>query len=167
MVGGLAANTASPEAWRWAGLYVFLAVFIPLLFVIQLVQRGEITDVDVQLREERMRPFAFTITAAGSACLLLTVGRAPLPLLVLAGTSWLLTVLLLSFTLCWKISVHVAVAAEAAILIWGMSGSPLPLFIVPVIAWSRVRLGRHTSAQVIAGALLGASIALVALYLMR
>jgi membrane-associated phospholipid phosphatase len=66
-------------------------------------------------------------------------------------------------TLWWKISVHSAAAAGVATLIWSLIGATLPLLAgVVIIAWSRVRLRRHTVAQTIAGAALGFAIFMVA-----
>jgi membrane-associated phospholipid phosphatase len=36
---------------------------------------------------------------------------------------------------------------------------------VPVIAWSRIRLGRHTISQTLAGSFLGAATVIIILYL--
>jgi len=64
-------------------------------------------------------------------------------------------------TVFWKMSFHTGVAAgTVAVLItvygpWAWLAVPL----VPLIGWSRVRLAAHTTAQVIAGALVGAAIA--------
>jgi membrane-associated phospholipid phosphatase len=57
----------------------------------------------------------------------------------------------------WKISVHAAIAAGAATVLLVVFGPALlavwPL--VAVIAWSRVQVGDHTTAQVLAGVALG------------
>ena len=60
-------------------------------------------------------------------------------------------------TLWWKISVHAAIAAGAATVLPLVFGPALltvgPL--VTLIAWSRVQVGDHTPAQVLAGIALG------------
>jgi membrane-associated phospholipid phosphatase len=146
----------SPRAWMWAGIYVLLAVLFPLLYLVWMVRRGQITDLDVQLRKQRARPLAVTIACGGLAWLALMLGGAPWHMVILARTLFLQTAVILGVTLYWKISVHCAAAAGVATWVWSLGGTPLPLLIgVPVIAWSRVRLGRHTLAQTIAGALLG------------
>jgi membrane-associated phospholipid phosphatase len=92
------------------------------------------------------------------------LGRAPVQMIVVAGGLWLQMVLIFGITLRWKISVHSAAAAGIATLAWSLAGTVLPLVIgVPVIAWARVRLRRHTIAQTIAGSVLGLTIFLVAL----
>jgi membrane-associated phospholipid phosphatase len=60
-------------------------------------------------------------------------------------------------TLWWKTSVHAAVAAGAGTVLPLVFGPALlavwPL--VALIAWSRVQVGDHTPAQVLAGIALG------------
>jgi membrane-associated phospholipid phosphatase len=63
--------------------------------------------------------------------------------------------------------VHTSAAAGAATVVWILLGTPLSLLIVPLIAWSRVRLRRHTLLQTVVGALLGFSVFLIALSLMQ
>jgi membrane-associated phospholipid phosphatase len=159
----LASTLSSPRAWRWAGVYVFLAIVTPILYMFWLLSHGWISDLDVQLREERARPLIFTIACAGVAWLVLALGGAPLEMVVVAGGLWLQMAVIFGITLWWKISVHSAAAAGVATLIWSLVGTTLPLLAgVVIIAWSRVRLRRHTVAQTIAGAALGFAIFLVA-----
>jgi membrane-associated phospholipid phosphatase len=75
---------------------------------------------------------------------------------------WLQWVIIFGITLSWKISVHCATAAGVAMWLWWLTGTPLPLLVgVPLIAWSRVHLGRHTLAQTIAGSMLGCGLFLL------
>ena len=160
----IAATLSSPRAWTWAGVYVVLAILAPILYLVWLVHRGRVTDLDVQLREQRTAPLIFTVACAGLAWLVLMLGRAPVQMIVVAGGLWLQMVLIFGITLRWKISVHSAAAAGIATLAWSLAGTVLPLVIgVPLIAWARVRLRRHTIAQTIAGSVLGLTIFLVAL----
>jgi membrane-associated phospholipid phosphatase len=154
---------ATPRAWLWAGIYIVLAILSPLLFLVWLVKRGDVTDLDVQLRVQRSRPLLFTMACGGLAWLALVAGAAPGRMIVLAGGITLQTVLLLGITLRWKISVHTATAAGVAVLACHLLQTPLPLLGVPLIAWSRVHLKRHTTAQTIGGGLLGATIFLILL----
>jgi membrane-associated phospholipid phosphatase len=154
-------------AWLWAGIYGLVAVLTPLLYVVWLLHRGVITDLDMQLREQRIRPLIFTIACSGLGWLLLALGRAPVQMVALAGALWIQTAIILGITLRWKISVHCASAAGAAAVAWSLFGTPLPLLVVPIIAWSRVRLRRHTMAQTVAGTLLGLGILVVALRVMQ
>jgi len=161
-----AATLSNAHAWAWAGVYVFLAILTPLLHLLWLLHRGRVSDLDVQLREERMRPLLFTIACAMLAWLALALGGAPLEMVVVTGGLALQTLIIFGITLRWKISVHSAAAAGAATLAWALAGTKLPMLIgVPIIAWSRVRLRRHTVPQTIAGAALGLTVFQIALAL--
>jgi membrane-associated phospholipid phosphatase len=148
---------ATPGAWSWAAIYILLAILMPLLYIIWLVHQGRVSDLDVQLREQRSRPLLAAVAGALTAWLVLYLGAAPYLLVSVASATWIQTALTLGITLRWKISVHCAVAAGVAVLVWYVLGSVAAPVLVGVllIAWSRVRLGRHTPAQTLAGALLG------------
>jgi membrane-associated phospholipid phosphatase len=154
---------AEPRAWMWAGLYVLLTVVTPMLYLIWLKHRGLITDLDVQRREQRTKPMLFTLACGGLAWLALALGAAPALMTLLAGVLWLQMVAIFCITLRWKISVHCATAACVATVACVLLGTPLPLLGVPIIAWSRVRLHRHTLAQTVAGSSLGFALFIVAL----
>jgi membrane-associated phospholipid phosphatase len=129
---------------------------MPFLYVAWLVKRGDITDIDVRLRKQRAQPLLVTITCTGFAWLVLALGVAPRVMTVMAGALWFQVVAIFIITLRWKISVHAATAAGATTMAWALLGTPLPFLVtVPLVAWSRVRLRRHTLLQTVAGALLG------------
>ena len=88
----------------------------------------------------------------------LELGRAPALLRALVAANLLLTALVFPITLRWKISMHCA-ANGAAVALWLFLIGPLAaagLLAVLLVAWSRVHLRRHTPAQALAGAMLGA-----------
>jgi membrane-associated phospholipid phosphatase len=160
----IASALSGGRAWAWAGIYVFLAVLVPLLHLAWLLHRGLVTDLDVQLREQRIRPLLFTVVCAGLAWAVLKLGVAPRQLVDVASALSLMMMIILSITLWWKISVHCAAVAMTAAVAWSLFGVVLPLLIgAPLMAWARVRLRRHTVAQTIAGLLLGLTIFLLVL----
>jgi len=161
----MASTLAGGGAWAWASVYLVLAILTPLFYLVWLVRRGVVTDLDVQRREQRTRPMIVTLLCSALAWLTLRVGMAPALMVVVAGIVWLQMITIFFITLFWKISVHCASAAGVAVLAWLLIGTPLPLLIVPFIAWSRVRLRRHTLTQTIAGSLLGLAFFITALTL--
>jgi membrane-associated phospholipid phosphatase len=160
---------AAPTAWLWAAVYMALTVVTPLSYLLWLVKKGEVTDLDVQLREQRGRPLVAALAGAAAAWLILWFGTAPDLMVLLAGASWLLMALLLGITLRWKISIHCAAAAGIAVLAWEIAGGTIvPLALgVSLVAWSRIRLRRHTLGQAVAGLLLGGAVFLIALFIGR
>jgi membrane-associated phospholipid phosphatase len=159
----VASTLPSPRAWHWAAGYVSVAILTPVLYLVWLLYRGQITGLGVELREQRVRPLIFALVCAGLAWLVLAQGGAPQQMVALARGLWLELVVLFAITLSWKISVHAAFVASVATLVWSLSGTPVPLLIgVPVVAWSRVRLRRHAVDETVAGALLGLTIFAIA-----
>jgi membrane-associated phospholipid phosphatase len=69
----------------------------------------------------------------------------------------------------WKISIHCAVASGSVTLLAFLYGPWLCVgyILVTLTAWSRVELGDHTRAQVLAGTVLGALAAAASYALIR
>jgi len=148
----------APAAWPWAAAYALLAIAMPLCALTWMVHRGLVGDLDVQRREERAAPMLLTLAFSGIGVLALFLGRVQPALLYVAVTFWLEMALLLAVTWRWKISVHCSVAASGAVLASVLLGTGWPLLLLPCMAWSRVRLRRHTVAQTIAGTALGTAL---------
>jgi membrane-associated phospholipid phosphatase len=152
-----AAATRSTTAWPWAGAALTLGILAPIGYLLWLYERGLVSDLDVQRRAERPRPLAFTLTALAFSATALWLGSAPALLRGLSVAHLTQTTLVLAITLRWKISMHgAAIAACAALLLYlaGPHAAPA-LAAVPLVAWSRIRLRRHTPGQTVAGAVLG------------
>jgi hypothetical protein len=151
---------ATGAAWQWAGFYMVATILLPCAYIIWLVRRGQITDFHLPLREERIRPLLFSLVTALVAWGILHRTTVPAPLKLLATVNSLQALLFFLITLRWKISLHCAAAAilsQLALTFFGVGALPL-LMSVPLIAWSRVHLRRHTLAQTVAGACLGSAI---------
>jgi membrane-associated phospholipid phosphatase len=148
---------SSPRLWVWTGLYILLAMVAPLAFLLWQLQRGAVTDLDVHFRQQRTWSFAVTCGGFLLAWISMGLSGAPAVLRLLAGTGLLQWLTLCLITLRWKISVHAAsIAGTTLFLVWGFGLAATPVAVaVPLVAWSRVKLRRHTPAQVAAGVLLG------------
>lgn len=152
-----AAFAGVSATWRSAGVSLALNVFAPIGYLLWLHRRGMVSDLDVQWREERFRPLSFTLAALTVTTVLLWLNAAPAVMRGLAAAYLVQTALVLAITLRWKISMHGAASAACVALLLYVAGPPAvpALIAVPLVAWSRVRLRRHTPAQTIAGAALG------------
>lgn len=146
-----------PLVWVWALISVALSIGIPVAYVFWKVRSGEISDFHIPIRTQRFRPMLVSILCVLLSWGILQICKAPAPLISLIGVSAALAVLLLLITLRWKISGHsVAIASLAIVIIHVMGQAFLPaLLIIPLVAWARVRIHRHTLAQTVAGAALG------------
>lgn len=159
-----ARSDGSRDAYLWALLSLLLPVGIPCLYVFWLVAQGKVTDFHLNVREQRYRPLAVALFSSGAAILLLWLGHAPRLLLLLMLTALIQALIFTLITLRWKISGHTAGMANLAILGGSLVGwMPLWVLGVPMVAWARVYLRRHTIWQTVAGSLLGAAIMLLAL----
>lgn len=163
----VASLLSEAAVWRWVGLYVVLALLFPLGYLFYLLQHGQITDLDVQRRDQRPRTMIATLLGLALAWLSFLLGGAPLPFRILASASLVQGLLILLITLRWKISVHTSTAAGMIVLILsvaGLAAAPV-VMTVPLIAWSRVKLHRHTFMQTLAGTGLGLGVFLTAVLL--
>ncbi|MEM7531832.1 MAG: hypothetical protein AAF639_06640 [Chloroflexota bacterium] len=169
MVGILLSATilGTLGAWLWATLYTMVAVIAPTLYVVWLAKTGRVTDIHLPLREERTLPMIFTLFAGLFAWFVLAIGNAPQLLLLIAAINGIQSIIFLFITLRWKISFHCTMAAQLSVLsllLFGWNiGTPV-VFSVPLIAWARVHLQRHTIAQTVAGSVLGVALVVSGLY---
>ncbi|MBD0671175.1 phosphatase PAP2 family protein [Streptomyces sp. CBMA156] len=147
--------------WPGIGWALFAALFaavVPTLFIRRGMRRGTVADRHVGHRQRRLTVFPF-IMGSVLVCFAVMIGLdapADLTAVVLAMFASLVPILVI--TTRWKISVHTAVAGGAVACL-AIALGPLWLLLgplVPVIGWSRVVLRDHTTAQTIAGALVGA-----------
>lgn len=146
-----------PGTYLYALLYFVVAVPLPVVYVLWLIRSGRVTDFHLPDRRDRTMPFILSLAGAAGAIGLLTYFQAPTVFLAPLLTALAQTLLLFLITLAWQISIHTATTAGLvtfAILAMGSGASVLAL-LVPLVAWARVYLGRHTVAQTAAGALVG------------
>jgi membrane-associated phospholipid phosphatase len=162
-VGGTvmtAAQITGAVAWLWAVFSIFFSIIIPSLFVLWLLRRGKVTDFDVYVRKQRFWPYVVGISCSAVAWIVMAVGQAPHFFIIVSGAAATQGLVMFLINQRWKISVHTSGTACFAILTWQLFGpaGATVLLAIPIVAWSRVRLGRHTVGQVTAGAALGAGL---------
>mgnify|MGYP000933070266 CR=1 FL=1 len=145
------------QFWPLILFYGSLTLLLPLGFILWLLQRGQVSDYNLTRREERFLPMLVSMTTALFGWLYLNQVQAPALLLALAATNLAQSVVYFFITLRWKVSIHSAVAAGLAVLGCAIAGETVWLLVlsVPLIAWSRVVLRRHTLAQTVVGAAIG------------
>lgn len=164
-----ALSIPAPAPWSWVILYVFFALVAPLIFLLWQLRRGDVTDIDIHFRQQRKWAVLVTIAGFATTWLAMTLGNAPPVLRLMVGTGLLEWTAIYLVTLRWKISIHAAsISGIVTFLVWGFGLSAAPaLLAVPVVGWSRVKLRRHTPAQVLAGIGLGSLSFATALILSR
>jgi hypothetical protein len=164
-----AAHLATSGAWYWALREWAFLVAIPAAYVAGAVLRGRISDLDVCIREQRTGPYLLAMLCAGLAFAWSWLDGTPQTLTLFAGAAMAQLILLYLVTMRWKISLHSAAMAScgvAALAFTGVMGLPL-LAGVPLVAWARVHMRRHTLAQTVAGAIAGGLIYTTALFVIH
>ena len=141
----------------WGTIAALFASVLPYALILRGVRRGRLSDRNISLRKQRIRLGGVAIASILFGLAVLAALDAPAEMVALLASiavgvagGWVVT-------LWWKISVHAAIAAGAATVLTLVFGPALlavwPL--VALIAWSRVQVGDHTPAQVLAGVALG------------
>jgi membrane-associated phospholipid phosphatase len=143
--------------WLWILVYIGVAILIPVLYVVWLLKKKQITDFHIKLRHQRFKPMLVMVLCSILARIILQLGSAPIILQTIAIMGAVLMAIILGITLRWEISGHAtAVSAFALFCIsfWGLAALPV-LILIPAVIWARLALQRHSLAQTIAGTLLG------------
>lgn len=165
LVGGLATRTLGGALWGLLGV-VFIAV-IPAAIVHAGVVTGRYTDHHLSRREQRAVPLTLAVLSVVVGVVLLILLGAPRVIVALQVAVLVVLLSATLITLAWKISFHVAVVAASATALT-IAGGPwwaLTWLVVPLSAWSRIRVQAHTLTQVIAGGVLGGGLTLLVLVL--
>ena len=154
-----AAITPQDMTWYGARIMILWMVLFPISYLGFLYNTGKIIDLDVYHRTQRFRPYLFSLICILIAVIILVEGNAPLILIVLSVAVQIETVGLFMLNFLWKISAHTAAIAGFSTffcLTVGSGAIPI-LLLIPLVAWSRVHLRRHTLAQTIVGGAWGAT----------
>ncbi len=153
----------------WGAAAALFAAVLPTVFITRGVRQGRWADRNVGARRPRLAVLAFILASVFAGLCVLTLGGAPRELTWYLGCMLGSVAVLALITTAWKISIHCAVASGAVTILalvygpWVLCGYAL----VAITAWSRLELGDHTRAQVLAGAILGAAAAVVSYALIR
>ena len=142
-------------AFKWT---LFSLIFLVLagIFVIYEVKNKVFSDMDVSKREQR--PLLFAVIAGITAIYLISLFylRAPLVLFVSVWGIMLGIVLATLINTRIKASLHVCSITAVCLTIVRLYYLPfLILLIIPIVAWSRIKIKRHSVPEVIAGFFLG------------
>ena len=153
----------------WGLVAVVFVSLIPTAYILGGVRRGRLTDHHVRIREQRRVPLLFGLGSVAAGLALLAVLGAPRPVLALVAAGLVGLVVAVTVSHWWKMSIHSAVAVGTLVVLvvtfgaWLLAATPL----LGLVGWSRVRLGDHTPAQVLAGGALGGLVAAVVFALLR
>ena len=146
---------------------LFFLSFVPTLYIIIGVRLGKFSDMNISRRSERIRPFLFSIASVVVGLIALVILNAPRNLQTLLMITLISGIVMMLITLWWKISIHASSLAGMVTILTALYGViVLPAFLLVIlVSWSRVVLGRHTVAQVVAGALVSITLTTAILFI--
>lgn len=147
-----------------AGLAFLVIAVVPMTILMFLqVRRGRWEHVDASNKPERRSLYLFGLAAALAwvGYLVMFRGATGMPRHALVVIGMLLVCA--AVTRWLKVSLHLFFAAltATALAMAGMAIGWVVAALVPLLAWSRLHLRRHTGAEVIAGGVLGAATGLL------
>ena len=138
----------------WMVIVILFASVLPMLFILLLFRRGQLSDFRLTVREQRAIPLIFALVSALVGIGILYFLDVPREIVWLCIACVINGVVLTLITQVWKISFHSGVAAGCMTgLATLISGQFVYLFVLlPFIAWARVHRKRHTYLQTIIAA---------------
>jgi hypothetical protein len=163
------------------GFSLLFHTAIPLTATFYLLKNGHIRSLDLPRRKARTRLFGYSIASCfmAFAALGATVSISH-PLIVMVALIFLVNpVIGLLINLKWKVSVHTAALSSAGAIFLASALSGLHsavtdtfilsltvlLLLLPLMIWSRHRLGAHSYAELFGGIASGFLLTVVELYL--
>ena len=148
--------TTFRQALLWSTVTALFVSVVPSVFIFALFRSGKISNLNLEAKDQRMKPLLFSqVSVIVGAGVLWRMG-AP------EAVSWLCVahaingLIFLLITLRWKISFHAGVVAgcvTAMALLVGSGWTWLGLTI-PIVGWARVYRKRHTVLQTVVAALI-------------
>ena len=158
------AQAAGTRGLLWAFLCVFLTSGLSLVYLAYLARSGKVRDPRSIPQSERVRPLRVVAALHAGAFVLVALLGAPAPLRAALLSYALATLLFALLTPLTNLSLHAAgVSGTAVCLIYVFGAWGLPaLLLVPLVWWARTVLGRHTSAELALGVLVGGGATAVA-----
>lgn len=150
LIGGRHAGI-SGSAWMIYAVVISIVVGMVIGLRLFFKQKDH-TNWDISERKKRFVPLFLLVCIFGASSLFIRpLGNSVLTMMITRFFYWHLGFFLLTFRV--KLSGHMGIATLAIgqMLLWfGWSMAPL-LCILPLLAWSRIILKRHTIKEVIIG----------------
>lgn len=138
---------------------LFFTVFAPWGVVLYMRRRGDISELFIPKRHDRLRPLFFYFASSWMGVGILYLIHSPPVLYALMVCVAVLSTVALFITMQWKISLH-------AMGLWAACGVVIALYgswwaVVPagLVSWARFVLQAHSVSQILVGSVVGAGVA--------
>ncbi len=153
-------QAAGWQGIAWATFALLILTGLPLAYIGVGLRRGWVSDWELSRRDERPRFILVSLSSDLLALLLLGLGGAPRLVWLLALIYACLGLTMFTISNFWKISLHmVGVSGFSTLLVYVFGPAAWWTFLsLPLVAWARLYRKKHTSTQLLAGAIGGALI---------
>jgi membrane-associated phospholipid phosphatase len=152
------------SAVAWGALVALGAAIIPMAAILHRMKTGKVNSGHhVTTRAERYIPLAVALFSVATLLVILVLAQAPAQMVAVTAVMLISVAVCLAITRVWKISLHSAVSAGSVVVLTIEYG-PAALWLsaaAAAVCWSRVKLGDHSWAQVVAGCLAGITIGML------
>ena len=154
-------------AGRASSVAFVLAIVIPMFVLIAMqVRRGAWTNYDVSVRTQRRGLYwpALLLTIGSAFAIYATGGNPRLLRGFIVAAAMIAIAMLINRWL--KVSLHMTFAAFSAVAVgWAYPRTVwVMIALVAILAWSRLKLERHSWAEVVVGTVLGGAAGLVLVF---
>jgi hypothetical protein len=147
-------GAASAKQLQFIGGALLVLIVAAAGFTWVQVRAGRWSHVDASVREERTSLNAFLAVLFLSSALLLWTRLPPMAFALALSAAISISALLLARWV--KASLHTAFAVFATAIVWPITPAVLAgVLLGGIVVWSRLVLGRHVRADIVAGLLLG------------
>lgn len=161
----------SNRFWHIVTPIMLFSFVIPGILIYLLLRIGLISDLSLKVRKERFYPYFITLLSYSAMVIFYYKAQMPTWFITMMAGSIAIMIIAILVTLVWKISAHMfgvggLVGGVMSVCYYVEHSNPYWLFIglfilAGSVGTSRLILKRHTLAQVIAGFLLGFSVAFI------
>ena len=161
----------SNRFWHIVTPIMLFSFVIPGILIYLLLRIGLISDLSLKVRRERFYPYFITLLSYSAMVVFYYKAQMPIWFITMMAGSIAIMIIAILITLVWKISAHMfgiggLVGGVMSVCYYVEHSNPywllIGLFLLAgSIGTSRLILKRHTLSQVIAGFLLGFSVAFI------
>ncbi len=139
---------------------LFFTVFAPWFAVLHMRRRGEISELFIPERRDRLRPLFFFMASSYLGVGILYLIHSPPALYALMVCVAVQGTIALLITMRWKISLHAMGLWACFAIVIALYGSSGWWAVVPagLVSWARLVLRAHSVSQILVGSIVGAGV---------
>ena len=138
---------------------LFFSVFAPWGVVLYMRRKGEISELFIPERRDRLRPlFFFTVSSWMGVGILYFIHSPPAIYALMVSVAVQGTIALL-ITMRWKISLHAMGLWASCAIVIALYGSWWAVVPAVLVSWARLVLQAHSVSQILVGSVVGAGVA--------